>query len=134
MNYIKENKKLVLIILVTFFIGFACGSSGSSTTTTPTTTSETVNKTDTIENIEESKEVVRTEIELMPNEIITISKEQEGKYIIQELQTDDMSWAAILTKNGESTYGSSITLEEGDQLMVTNCSATTPVRKLVPTK
>ena len=142
MDFIKENKKIIIIIVISFFVGFFFGSSGTTSTTVTTqsesnSTAQQSSQTAT-QSTDEKQEIARTEIDLIPNEIITITKEQEGKYIIQEIPYEkygmDVSNMALLSKNGETHFGTNITLKEGDQIMVSNCDATVPVRKLVPTK
>ena len=119
------KKILFLFLLAITSVGISgCGSSSESTKS-----SESTPKQDT-----------RTEIDLVPDQIVTITKEQEGKYIIQNQKVmdsygHDKASFVILTINGESQYGHNITVKEGDQLMATNVSNTTEVVvKLVPTK
>lgn len=122
------KKILFLFLLAITSVGISgCGSSSESTKS-----SESTPKQDT-----------RTEIDLVPDQIVTITKEQEGKYIIQKQKVMDSMFGndydkastVIITVNGESKYGNSITVKEGDQVMATNVSNTTEVVvKLVPTK
>lgn len=118
------KKILFLFLLAITSVGISgCGSSSESTKS-----SESTPKQDT-----------RTEIDLVPDQIVTIAKEQEGKYIIQKQKVmgtfnDDLSTFVIITVNGESKFGSSITLKEGDQVMATNANTTEVIVKLVPTK
>lgn len=122
------KKILFLFLLAITSVGISgCGSSSESTKS-----SESTPKQDT-----------RTEIDLVPDQIVTITKEQEGKYIIQKQKVMDSMFGSeydkastvIITVNGESKYGNSITVKEGDQVMATNVSNTTEVVvKLVPTK
>ena len=103
-----------------------CGSSSESTKS-----SESTPKQDT-----------RTEIDLVPDQIVTITKEQEGKYIIQKQKVMDSSYGfehdlastAFVTVNGDGGLGNSVTVKEGDQVMATNARTTEVVVKLVPTK
>lgn len=122
------KKILFLFLLAITSVGISgCGSSSESTKS-----SESSPKQDT-----------RTEIDLVPDQIVTITKEQEGKYIIQKQKVMDSVFGndydkastLILTINGKSTFGTSITVKEGDQVMATNVANTTEVvAKLVPTK
>ncbi len=122
------KKILFLFLLAITSVGISgCGSSGESTKSSEST----------------SKQDTRTEIDLVPDQIVTITKEQEGKYIIQKQKVMDSMFGSeydkastvIITVNGESKYGNSITVKEGDQVMATNVSNTTEVVvKLVPTK
>lgn len=122
------KKILFLFLLAITSVGISgCGSSSESTKS-----SESTPKQDT-----------RTEIDLVPDQIVTITKEQEGKYIIQKQKVIESSFghdydkasSVIMTVNGKSTFGTSITVKEGDQVMATNVSNTTEVVvKLVPTK
>lgn len=122
------KKILFLFLLVITSVGISgCGSSSESTKSSEST----------------AKQDTRTEIDLVPDQIVTITKEQEGKYIIQKQKVMDSTFGSeydkastvIITVNGESKYGNSITVKEGDQVMATNVSNTTEVVvKLVPTK
>lgn len=122
------KKVLFLFLLAITSVGISgCGSSSESTKSSEST----------------SKQDTRTEIDLVPDQIVTITKEQEGKYIIQKQKVMDSMFGSeydkastvIITVNGESKYGNSITVKEGDQVMATNVSNTTEVVvKLVPTK
>lgn len=122
------KKVLFLFLLAITSVGISgCGSSSESTKSSEST----------------SKQDTRTEIDLVPDQIVTIAKEQEGKYIIQKQKVMDSMFGSeydkastvIITVNGESKYGNSITVKEGDQVMATNVSNTTEVVvKLVPTK
>lgn len=120
-------KKILFLLAITSVGISGCGSSSESTKS-----SESTPKQDT-----------RTEIDLVPDQIVTITKEQEGKYIIQKQKVMDSMFGSeydkastvIITVNGESKYGNNITVKEGDQVMATNVSNTTEVVvKLVPTK
>lgn len=122
------KKILFLFLLAITSVGISgCGSSSESTKSSESTT----------------KQDTRTEIDLVPDQIVTITKEQEGKYIIQKQKVMDSMFGSeydkastvIITVNGESKYSNSITVKEGDQVMATNVSDTTEVVvKLVPTK
>ena len=123
------KKILFLFLLAITSVGISgCGSSSESTKS-----SESTPKQDT-----------RTEIDLVPDQIVTITKEQEGKYIIQKQKVMDSSLGferdlastVIITVNGDSTgFSNSITVKEGDQVMATNVTSTSEVVvKLVPTK
>lgn len=122
------KKILFLFLLAITSVGISgCGSSSESTKSSEST----------------AKQDTRTEIDLVPDQIVTITKEQEGKYIIQKQKVMDSMFGSeydkastvIITVNGESKYGNSITVKEGDQVMATNVSNTTEVVvKLVPTK
>ena len=123
------KKVLFLFLLAITSVGISgCGSSSESTKS-----SESTPKQDT-----------RTEIDLVPDQIVTITKEQEGKYIIQKQKVMDSVFGSdydkaqfvIITVNGDSKgFSNSITVKEGDQVMATNVSNTTEVVvKLVPTK
>ncbi len=80
------------------------------------------------------KQDTRTEIDLVPEQIVTITKEQEGKYIVQNQKVENVKYP-IVTVNGEITHQIGITLEEGDKVMASNADYTTEVVfKLVPTK
>lgn len=122
------KKILFLFLLAITSVGISgCGSSSESTKSSEST----------------AKQDTRTEIDLVPDQIVTITKEQEGKYIIQKQKVMesvfgsdyDKASTVIITVNGKSTFGTSITVKEGDQVMATNVSNTTEVVvKLVPTK
>lgn len=119
------KKVLFLFLLAITSVGISgCGSSSESTKS-----SESTPKQDT-----------RTEIDLVPDQIVTITKEQEGKYIVQKQKvmgqfSDDLAQFVIITVNGKSTgFDHSVTVKEGDQVMATNASTTEVVVKLVPTK
>lgn len=122
------KKVLFLFLLAITSVGISgCGSSSESTKS-----SESTPKQDT-----------RTEIDLVPDQIVTITKEQEGKYIIQKQKVmdsslgfeHDLASTAYITVNGDSTgFSNSITVKEGDQVMATNARTTEVVVKLVPTK
>ena len=121
------KKILFLFLLAITSVGISgCGSSSESTTS-----SESTPQQDT-----------RTEIDLVPDQIVTITKEQEGKYIVQKQKVMDptinfdLASTVIITVNGNSKgFDTSITVKEGDQVMATNVSNTTEVVvKLVPTK
>lgn len=118
------KKVLFLFLLAITSVGISgCGSSSESTKS-----SESTPKQDT-----------RTEIDLVPDQIVTITKEQEGKYIIQKQKVmgefGDLAQFVIITVNGKSTgFDHSVTVKEGDQVMATNASTTEVVVKLVPTK
>lgn len=123
------KKILFLFLLAITSVGISgCGSSSESSKS-----SESTPKQDT-----------RTEIDLVPDQIVTITKEQEGKYIIQKQKVmdstlgfeHDLASTVIITVNGDSTgFSNSITVKEGDQVMATNVGNTTEVVvKLVPTK
>lgn len=123
------KKILFLFLLAITSVGISgCGSSSESTKS-----SESTPKQDT-----------RIEIDLVPDQIVTITKEQEGKYIIQKQKVMDSSLGferdlastVIITVNGDSTgFSNSITVKEGDQVMATNVTSTSEVVvKLVPTK
>lgn len=87
-------------------------------------------------------EDTRATIDLIPDEIVTITDQQVGKYIIQKQVVEnsigmDGANTQILTVNGENKmFDNSISLKAGDQVMVTNCSDVNGqvVTKLVPTK
>lgn len=122
------KKILFLFLLAITSVGISgCGSSSESTKSSEST----------------SKQDTRTEIDLVPDQIVTITKEQEGKYIVQKQKVMDSMFGSeydkastvIITVNGKSKFGNSITVKEGDQVMATNVSNTTEVVvKLVPTK
>lgn len=118
-------KKILFLFLlaITSVVISGCGSSSESTKSSEST----------------SKQDTRTEIDLVPDQIVTITKEQEGKYIIQKQKVmghfdTDVAQFVIITVNGESKYGNSITVKEGDQVMATNAQTSEVVVKLVPTK
>lgn len=123
------KKILFLFLLAITSVGISgCGSSSESTKSSEST----------------SKQDTRTEIDLVPDQIVTITKEQQGKYIIQKQKVMDSSLGferdlastVIITVNGDSTgFSNSITVKEGDQVMATNVTSTSEVVvKLVPTK
>lgn len=122
------KKILFLFLLVITSVGISgCGSSSETTKSSEST----------------PKQNTRTEIDLVPDQIVTITKEQEGKYIVQKQKVMDSVFGSdydkastlILTINGKSTFGTSVTVKEGDQVMATNVANTTEVvAKLVPTK
>lgn len=122
------KKVIFLFLLAITSVGISgCGSSSESTKSSEST----------------AKQDTRTEIDLVPDQIVTITKEQEGKYIVQKQKVMDSMFGSeydkastvIITVNGESKIGNSITVKEGDQVMATNVSNTTEVVvKLVPTK
>lgn len=122
------KKILFLFLLAITSVGISgCGSSSESTKS-----SESTPKQDT-----------RTEIDLVPDQIVTITKEQEGKYVIQKQKVIDSKYGhdfdlastAYVTVNGDSIgFDNSITVKEGDQVMATNARTTEVVVKLVPTK
>ena len=71
-------KKILFLLAITSVGISGCGSSSESTKSSEST----------------SKQDTRTEIDLVPDQIVTITKEQEGKYIIQQqLQTNSNSFA-----------------------------------------
>lgn len=107
------KKILYLFLLAITSVGISgCGSSSEST----------------------PKQDTRTEIDLVPDQIVTITKEQEGKYIVQKQKVENVKYP-IVTVNGEITHQIGITLEEGDKVMATNADYTTEVVfKLVPSK
>ena len=107
------KKILYLFLLAITSVGIrGCGSSSEST----------------------PKQDTRTEIDLVPDQIVTITKEQEGKYIVQKQKVENVKYP-IVTVNGEITHQIGITLEEGDKVMATNADYTTEVVfKLVPSK
>lgn len=122
------KKILFLFLLAITSVGISgCGSSSESTKSSEST----------------AKQDTRTEIDLVPDQIVTITKEQEGKYIIQKQKVMesvfgsdyDKAQFAIITVNGNSTgFDNSIKVKEGDQVMATNADTTEVVVKLVPTK
>ncbi|MGL5020685.1 MAG: TM2 domain-containing protein [Mycoplasmatales bacterium] len=63
----------------------------------------------------------RVEMPLTPEEIITIDDSNKGSYIVQQTGSADFN-TSILTINGSSKMGSSITLKTGDKVMLTNSS------------
>ena len=121
-------KILFLFLLAITSVGISgCGSSSESTKSSEST----------------SKQDTRTEIDLVPDQIVTITKEQEGKYIIQKQKVMesvfgndfDKAQFVIITVNGKSIgFDNSIKVKEGDQVMATNADTTEVVVKLVPTK
>lgn len=122
------KKVLFLFLLAITSVGISgCGSSSESTKSSEST----------------SKQDTRTEIDLVPDQIVTITKEQEGKYIIQKQKVMDSSLGfehdlaqfVIITVNGDSTgFSNNVKLKEGDQVMASNAQTTEVVVKLVPTK
>ena len=122
------KKILFLFLLAITSVGISgCGSSSESTKSSEST----------------SKQDTRTEIDLVPDQIVAITKEQEGKYIVQKQKVMDsvlgndynLASTVILSINGKSLFSdTSITVKEGDQVMATNVNTTEVVVKLVPTK
>ena len=122
------KKILFLFLLAITSVGISgCGSSSESTKSSEST----------------SKQDTRTEIDLVPDQIVTITKEQEGKYIIQKQKVMESAFGndfdkaqfVIITVNGKSIgFDNSIKVKEGDQVMATNADTTEVVVKLVPTK
>ena len=133
------KKILFLFLLAITSVGISgCGSSNESTKSSESTKSRESDKS----SESTPKQDTRTEIDLVLNQTVTITKEQEGKYIIQKQKvTDpnsnmDVSSAVTITVNGESpAFSNSITLKEGDQVMAVGLPYPGVIAyKLTPTK
>ena len=130
----KDFKKWIkygAIIFVAMFFGFLIAGNQPTTETCSTSSSQ-----------QNTAEDTRATIDLRPDEIVTITDQQVGKYIIQKQVVEnsigmDGANTQILTVNGENKmFDNSISLKAGDQVMVTNCTDVNGqvVTKLVPTK
>lgn len=130
----KDFKKWIkygAIIFVAMFFGFLIAGNQPTTETGSTSSSQ-----------QNTAEDTRATIDLRPDEIVTITDQQVGKYIIQKQVVEnsigmDGANTQILTVNGENKmFDNSISLKAGDQVMVTNCTDVNGqvVTKLVPTK
>ena len=130
----KDFKKWIkygAIIFVSMFFGFLIAGYQPTTETGSTSSSQ-----------QNTAEDTRATIDLRPDEIVTITDQQVGKYIIQKQVVEnsigmDGANTQILTVNGENKmFDNSISLKAGDQVMVTNCTDVNGqvVTKLVPTK
>ena len=133
------KKILFLFLLAITSVGISgCGSSSESTKNNESTKSSESDKS----SESTPKQDTRTEIDVVLNQTVTITKEEEGKYIIQKQQvTDpitnlDASAAVTITVNGVSQgLSNSITLKEGDQVTAVGLPyAGIVAYKLTPTK
>lgn len=112
---------IVAILVVLFIIGIV---NSPSSTTQPQVQSETDTTQATEQPKPEETKPALSPIELKNNEIITISKEQAGKYLIQISEGTSGFNTGILKVNGDSVFatnGSDITLKENDQVALGNC-------------
>lgn len=138
----KDFKKWIkygAIVFVAMFFGFLIAGNQPTIETGSTSSNQQSTSESTQQSVAED---TRTTIDLKPDEIVTITDQQAGKYIIQKQVVEnsigfDGASTQILTVNGENKmFDNSISLKAGDQVMVTNCTDVNGqvVTKLVPTK
>lgn len=123
----KQGIRPWMIVLVVILVFFIIGIFGSSSTETTTEGQTVTDNTNTSQQPAEQPTVTREPIELSDGSLITITKEQAGKYIVQQHEVDNgfgEIGSGMLYVNGDvRNFGSggSITLEEGDQVQLDNC-------------